>query len=82
MRLPLWGGLILGVLLSFLAPAQDLLRFFAMERPGFALKFGSASLLGVFIGAFASAVVARRFAWTTPTVCRCARRLRPEGETP
>ena len=52
--------------LAFVAPAQDLLRYLAMERLGFPLKFGSASVLGVFIGAFASAVLARQFAWTMP----------------
>lgn len=61
--------------LAFVAPAQDLLRYLAMERLGFPLKFGSASVLGVFIGAFASAVVARRFAWTTPTGPQMLRNL-------
>lgn len=37
-----------------------------MERLGFPLKFGSASVLGVFLGAFASALLAREFVWTTP----------------
>lgn len=53
--------------LAFVAPAQDLVRFLAMERLGFSLKFGSASVLGVFVGAFVSAVVARRFSWTVPS---------------
>lgn len=61
--------------LAFVAPAQDLMRFIAMERLGFPLKFGSASVLGVFIGAFASAVVARRFSWTVPTGPQMLRNL-------
>jgi uncharacterized membrane protein YedE/YeeE len=61
--------------LAFVAPAQDLLRYIAMERLGFPLKFGSASVLGVFIGAFASAIVARRFGWTMPTGTQMLRNL-------
>lgn len=61
--------------LAFVAPAQDLLRYLAMERLGFPLKFGSASVLGVFIGAFVSALVARRFSWITPTGLQMLRNL-------
>lgn len=61
--------------LAFVAPAQDLLRYFAMERLGFPLKFGSASVLGVFMGALVSAVVARRFSWTAPTGPQMLRNL-------
>lgn len=61
--------------LAFVAPAQDLLRYVAMERLGFPLKFGSASVLGVFIGAFASALLARQFAWTAPTGAQMLRNL-------
>ena len=61
--------------LAFVAPAQDLLRYLAMERLGFALKFGSASVLGVFIGAFASALLARQFAWAVPTGAQMLRNL-------
>lgn len=52
--------------LAFVAPAQDFLRYLTMTRLGFGLKFGAASVLGVFLGAFASAVLARQFAWTMP----------------
>lgn len=61
--------------LAFVAPAQDLLRYLAMERLGFPLKFGSASVLGVFIGAFASALLARQFVWATPTGAQMLRNL-------
>ena len=61
--------------LAFVAPAQDLLRYLAMERLGFALKFGSASVLGVFLGAFASALLARQFAWAVPTGAQMLRNL-------
>jgi uncharacterized membrane protein YedE/YeeE len=53
--------------LAFVAPAQDFLRFLTMTRLGFSLKFGAASVLGVFIGALASALWAREFAWGLPT---------------
>jgi uncharacterized membrane protein YedE/YeeE len=53
--------------LAFVAPAQDLLRYLTMERLGFPLKFGSTAVLGVFLGAFVSVVVARRFQWAMPT---------------
>jgi hypothetical protein len=53
--------------LAFVAPAQDFLRFVTMTRLGFGLKFGAASVLGVFIGALASAVLARQFSWGLPT---------------
>jgi uncharacterized membrane protein YedE/YeeE len=55
------------VALAFVAPAQDFIRYLTMERLGFALKFGSASVLGLFLGAFASAAIARDFRWTAPT---------------
>ena len=61
--------------LAFVAPAQDLLRFLAMERLGFPLKFGSASVLGVFIGAFVSAVAGRRFVWPTAPKSQILRNL-------
>lgn len=61
--------------LAFVAPAQDLLRYLAMERLGFPLKFGSASVLGVFLGAFASALLARQFAWTVPSGPQMLRNL-------
>lgn len=61
--------------LAFVAPAQDLLRFLAMQRLGFPLKFGSASVLGVFLGAFASALLARQFAWATPSGPQMLRNL-------
>lgn len=61
--------------LAFVAPAQDLLRFVAMERLGFPLKFGSASVLGVFIGAFASALMARQFTWAMPGGAQMLRNL-------
>ena len=61
--------------LAFVAPAQDLLRYLAMERLGFPLKFGSASVLGVFIGAFASALLARQFSWATPSGPQMLRNL-------
>lgn len=61
--------------LAFVAPAQDLLRFLAMERLGFSLKFGSASVLGVFLGAFVSALAARRFGWTVPNGAQMLRNL-------
>lgn len=61
--------------LAFVAPAQDLLRYLAMERLGFPLKFGSASVLGVFIGAFASALLARQFTWATPSGPQMLRNL-------
>lgn len=54
------------VALAFVAPAQDFIRYLTMERLGFALKFGSTSVLGVFLGAFASAVAARQFRWVMP----------------
>jgi len=53
--------------LAFVAPAQDLLRYLTMERLGFGLKFGAASVMGVFLGALVSAVLARQFAWGLPT---------------
>lgn len=53
--------------LTFLAPAQDLIRFVTMERLGFPLKFGAAAVLGVFLGALISVLAARRFKWTMPT---------------
>lgn len=52
--------------LAFVAPAQDFLRYLTMTRLGFGLKFGAASVLGVFLGAFASALLARQFAWAMP----------------
>lgn len=61
--------------LAFVAPAQDLLRYLAMERLGFPLKFGSASVLGVFLGAFASALLARQFVWATPSGPQMLRNL-------
>lgn len=61
--------------LAFVAPAQDLLRFVAMERLGFPLKFGSASVLGVFLGAFVSALAVRRFGWTVPSGPQMLRNL-------
>ncbi len=61
--------------LTFIAPAQDLLRYLTMERLGFALKFGSASVLGVFIGALGSALLARQFAWAVPTGPQMLRNL-------
>lgn len=61
--------------LAFVAPAQDLLRYVAMERLGFALKFGSASVLGLFFGALASALLARQFAWTMPAGPQMLRNL-------
>ena len=53
--------------LAFVAPAQDFLRYLTMTRLGFGLKFGAASVLGVFLGALASAVLARQFSWGLPT---------------
>lgn len=53
--------------LAFVAPAQDLMRYLTMERLGFPLKFGSTAVLGVFVGALLSAIVARRFQWVMPT---------------
>jgi uncharacterized membrane protein YedE/YeeE len=61
--------------LAFVAPAQDLLRYLAMERLGFPLKFGSASVLGVFLGAFASALLARQFGWAVPSGAQMLRNL-------
>lgn len=61
--------------LAFVAPAQDFLRYLTMTRLGFGLKFGAASVLGVFIGAFASAVLARQFAWTLPSGPQMLRNL-------
>lgn len=61
--------------LAFVAPAQDFLRFVTMTRLGFGLKFGAASVLGVFIGAFASALLARQFAWALPTGAQMLRNL-------
>lgn len=55
------------VALAFVAPAQDLIRYLTMERLGFPLKFGSAAVLGVFLGAWVSVIVARRFQWVMPT---------------
>jgi len=61
--------------LAFVAPAQDFLRYLTMTRLGFGLKFGAASVLGVFLGAFASAVLARQFAWALPTGAQMLRNL-------
>lgn len=61
--------------LAFVAPAQDFLRFVTMTRLGFGLRFGAASVLGVFIGAFASALLARQFAWGLPTGAQMLRNL-------
>ena len=61
--------------LAFVAPAQDFLRFVTMTRLGFGLKFGAASVLGVFIGAFASALLARQFSWAVPTGAQMLRNL-------
>lgn len=61
--------------LGFVAAAQDFMRYLTMERLGFALKFGSASVLGLFIGAFVSAVVARQFRWAMPDGAQMLRNL-------
>ncbi len=61
--------------LAFVAPAQDFLRYLTMTRLGFGLKFGAASVLGVFLGAYASAMLARQFAWTTPSGPQMLRNL-------
>lgn len=61
--------------LAFVAPAQDFLRFVTMTRLGFGLKFGAASVLGVFVGAFASALLARQFSWAVPTGAQMLRNL-------
>lgn len=62
--------------LAFVAPAQDFLRYLTMTRLGFGLKFGAASVLGVFIGAMGSALLAREFAWGLPiTVAQMLRNL-------
>lgn len=62
--------------LAFVAPAQDFLRYLTMNRLGFGLRFGAATVLGVFIGAMASALLARQFAWGLPiTVTQMLRNL-------
>lgn len=61
--------------LAFVAPAQDFIRYLTMERLGFALKFSSASVLGVFLGALVSAVIARQFRWTMPTGAQMLRNI-------
>lgn len=62
--------------LAFVAPAQDFLRYLTMTRLGFGLKFGAASVLGVFIGAMASALMAREFSLGLPiTVAQMLRNL-------
>lgn len=61
--------------LAFVAPAQDFLRYLTMTRLGFGLKFGAASVLGVFLGAYASALLARQFAWVVPTGAQMLRNL-------
>lgn len=61
--------------LAFVAPAQDLLRYLTMERLGFGLKFGSATVLGTFVGAWLGAVVGRQFAWTLPNGPQMLRNL-------
>lgn len=53
--------------LAFVAPAQDLIRYLTMERLGFPLKFGATAVLGVFLGALISVILARRFRWVMPT---------------
>lgn len=52
--------------LAFVAPAQEFLRFLAMQRLGFSFGFGAATVAGVFLGALVTAVVARDFRWRTP----------------
>jgi len=66
--------------LAFVAPAQDFLRYLTMTRLGFGLKFGAASVLGVFLGAFASALLARQFAWALPTGAQMLRNLAGEPQ--
>jgi len=61
--------------LAFVAPAQDFLRYLTMTRLGFGLKFGAASVLGVFLGAFASALLARQFKWAVPSGAQMLRNL-------
>ncbi|MBI2747295.1 MAG: YeeE/YedE family protein [Burkholderiales bacterium] len=61
--------------LAFVAPAQDFLRYLTMTRLGFGLKFGAASVLGVFIGTYASALLARQFTWTMPSGPQMLRNL-------
>jgi len=61
--------------LGFLAAAQDFMRYLTMERLGFALKFSSASVLGLFLGAFVSAVVSRQFRWEMPDGAQMLRNL-------
>ena len=63
------------VALAFVAPAQDLIRYLTMERLGFPLKFGSAAVLGVFLGAWVSVIVARRFQWVMPTGAQMLRNV-------
>lgn len=61
--------------LAFVAPAQDLMRYLTMERLGFPLKFGSTAVLGVFLGALLSVIVARRFQWVMPTGAQMLRNV-------
>lgn len=63
------------VALAFVAPAQDLIRYLTMARLGFALKFGSAAVLGVFLGALFSVILARRFQWVMPTGAQMLRNV-------
>lgn len=63
------------VALAFVAPAQDLVRYLTMERLGFPLKFGSAAVLGVFLGAWVSVFMARRFRWVMPTGAQMLRNV-------
>lgn len=63
------------VALAFVAPAQDLMRYLTMERLGFPLKFGSAAVLGVLLGALVSVIVARRFQWVMPTGAQMLRNV-------
>jgi hypothetical protein len=55
------------VSLAFVGPARDFLRYLTMNRLGFKLTFSSATVMGVFVGAFLSAVMSREFRWSTPT---------------
>lgn len=61
--------------LTFIVPAQDLLRYLTMERLGFSLTFGAACLAGVALGAFAAALVSREFRWRVPAGRQMLRQL-------
>lgn len=52
--------------LSFIAPAQELLRAVTLGTLGFSLKFPGATILGVMFGAFLSARVTERFTARVP----------------